>query len=331
MKHYWQKVVALLGVVFLCVGCNYLPATSYNPWKVIQLPADVSVFDIAFTDDDQHGWLVGSKATLLETTDGGESWKQKQIEVDAETYRFNSVSFVGKEGWIVGTPPILLHSEDEGNSWSRIPLDEKLPGSPLEIVALGQKTAEMLTDVGAIYRTTDGAQTWKALVAEALGVIRNMDRSPDGKYVAVSSKGNFYSTWEPGQKAWVPHNRTSSRRLQNIGFGQDGRLWLIARGGQVQFTEPEDLETWAEPISPEFSTSWGFLDLAYRTPEEIWVTGGSGNLLSSFDGGKTWQKDREVENVPSNFDQIVFFGQDRGFIMGQRGIILKYNPPGAAA
>jgi photosystem II stability/assembly factor-like uncharacterized protein len=163
------------------------------------------------------------------------------------------------------------------------------------------------------------------MVEEAVGVVRNISRSADGKYVAVSARGNFYSTWEPGQSAWEPHNRNSSRRVQNMGFTNDGRLWMLARGGQIQFSNEPNGEEWQEPITPESSNSWGLLDLAYRTPDEIWVSGGSGNLLHSSDGGKTWEKDRSVEDVPSNFYKIKFFGPDQGFIIGQQGTLLKYE------
>jgi photosystem II stability/assembly factor-like uncharacterized protein len=327
----WQRIIAFLIVVVLCIGCSKVPSTSFNPWEIITLPTNEKLLDIAFTQDPQHGFLVGSNATLLETKDGGKTWQPLTLELEDSRSRFDSVSFSGKEGWIVGEPSLLLHTNDEGRSWSRIPLSEKLPGNPISVYALGANSAEMATDVGAIYKTTDGGLNWKAQVEAAVGVVRNMERSADGKYVAVSAKGSFYSTWEPGQTAWVPHNRNSSRRVENMGFTDNGQLWLLARGGQVQFSEPNNTEEWQEPLYPELSTSWGLLDLASRTPEEIWIGGGSGNLLRSTDGGKTWEKDRDVEEVAANLYKIVFFQPDQGFAIGDRGVLLKYNSDAAKA
>ena len=321
-----RRILALLVVVFMCVGCSSLPSMSYNPWEVISLPTDAKLFDIAFTDDPNHGFIVGNKATLLETNDGGETWKPLALQVGDENYRFNGIDFAGNEGWIAAEPSVLLHTTDEGKTWSSIPLSDKLPGNPVKIIALGEDSAEMATDVGAIYKTTDGGKNWKAQVAQAVGVVRNMERSEDGKYIAVSAKGNFYSTWEPGQNAWVQHNRNSSRKVENMGFAQNGQLWMLARGGQVQFSESNTTEEWQEAQYPELSTSWGLLDLAYRTPSDIWLSGGSANLLHSTDGGETWEKDRDVEDTATNFYKIVFLSPKKGFIIGDRGFLLKYQP-----
>jgi photosystem II stability/assembly factor-like uncharacterized protein len=330
----FQRLLILLAVLLLSTGCargGYLPSMSFNPWQVVELPTTATLSDVAFVGDSPHGWLVGKAATLLETQDGGKTWELRSLDLgDDLSYTFTSVSFAGEEGWIAGQPSILLHTTDGGKSWLRVPLSAQLPGSPNTVKALGPKTAEMTTDIGAIYQTKDGGRSWQAMVQEAVGVVRNISRSDDGRYVAVSARGNFYSTWEPGQDAWQPHNRTSSRRLQNMGFAKDGRLWLLARGGLVQFSDSEDYESWGEQVAPEFATSWGLLDLAYRTPNEIWVAGGSGNLLYSNDGGQTWQKDRAVEDVPSNFYKIVFDSPERGFILGQEGTLLRYDADEAA-
>ena len=327
-----KQVVVLLAVCIFCISCSKVPSTVTNPWKVLNLPSEAIFSDIAFTSDRDRGWLVGTQANLFETTDGGETWSQKEIDLNNEKVTLESISFDGDEGWIVGQPSILLHTENGGDNWSRIPLSSKLPGAPLDIIALDKSTAEMVTNLGAIYKTTDGGKNWKALVEGSVGVARNIHRSNDGRYVAVSAKGNFYSTWEPGDTEWVPHQRTSSRRLQNMGFDKDGRLWLLARGGQIQFSESaDDYEAWGEPIYPEFSSSWGFLDVAYRTPKEVWLSGGSANLLVSGDGGQTWSKDRDVENAPSNFYKVVFVSPQKGFVLGERGTLLKYIPEAGTA
>ena len=326
-----KQVAVLLAVGIFCISCSQVASTVTNPWKVLSLPSEAIFSDIAFTSDSDRGWLVGTQANLFETNDGGETWTQKSLDLGDEKVALEAVSFDGKEGWIVGQPSILLHTEDGGDSWSRIPLSSKLPGSPLDIIALGKSTAEMVTNLGAIYKTEDGGKNWKALVEGSVGVARSIHRSEDGRYVAVSAKGNFYSTWKPGDTEWTPHQRTSSRRLQNMGYQDNGNLWLIARGGQIQLSQSEDNEDWGEPVYPEFSASWGFLDVGYRTPEEIWLVGGSANLLVSPDGGETWSKDRDVENVPSNFYKVVFVSPQKGFILGERGTILKYVPEAGAA
>ncbi len=70
----WQRLATLLIVVLMCIGCSRVPSVSYNPWKVISVPTDSNLLDIAFTNNPEHGYLVGSNATLLETNDGGNTW-----------------------------------------------------------------------------------------------------------------------------------------------------------------------------------------------------------------------------------------------------------------
>ncbi len=320
-----KQVFAFIVICLLCISCSSIPSTSANPWQVVSVDTEATFADLDFIRDSNHGWLVGTKAALFETNDGGETWQPKIIELGEEKVNFTGISFQGEEGWVTGAPSVLLHTTDGGKNWERIPLSDKLPGAPYDILALAPDSAEMVTNLGAIYKTTDGGKTWKGLVEGAVGVARSISRSPSGKYVAVSARGNFYSTWQPGDTEWTPHQRTSSRRLQNMGFFDDDTLWLIARGGQIQLSKSNNFEEWDEEIYPEFSTSWGFLDLAIRTPEEVWLAGGSANLLLSNDSGQTWVKDREVESVPSNFYKIVFLNPERGFILGERGVLLKYN------
>ncbi|MBT9314784.1 photosynthesis system II assembly factor Ycf48 [Leptothoe spongobia] len=332
------KRLLLVAIAILTVGCTkfFLPSLDSNPWQMIALETDSTFSDVAFAANADHGWLVGSRSTLFETTDGGETWEQKVLDLGERRYTFTSVNFSGDEGWVAGLPSVLLHTTDGGKSWANVPLSNQLPGSPLMVTALAEGSVELATDVGAIYRTDDGGRHWTALVQAAVGVVRNMTRSDDGRYVAVSSRGNFYSTWEPGQESWQPHNRENSKRLQNMGFTSTGDLWLIARGGQMQFGQPGEspevpkYESWGEPLRPEIGSSWGFLDVGYRTGNELWVSGGSGTLLMSPDGGETWLKDKPAGDVPSNLYRIKFFGGERGFILGQRGYLLRYMPDAAA-
>jgi len=327
-----KQIIIWGAIALLTVSCSQVPSTESNPWRVLEnLPTEETILDIDFTGNPDQGWMVGNQATLLKTEDGGETWQKEALQLGDEKLDFLSVSFEGEEGWIVGEPSVLLHTTDGGDHWSRIPLSKKLPGEPYSIIATGKNSAEMTTNVGAIYQTTDGGRNWQALVEEAVGVSRNISRSSDGKYVAVSARGNFYSSWTPGDQAWQPHERNTSRRVQNMGFTPDGRVWLLARGGQVQFTESADFDSWQDPEYPEFSSGKGLLDIGYRNADEFWVGGGSGDLFRRSETEGVWKKDRDVQQVPGNFYRVKFFNPEKGFILGDRGTVLKYEGSSNAA
>merc|ERR1712205_214260 len=324
-------------------------------WERVSMPVDTVLFDLDFVKDaPKHGWLVGSKGTFLETLDGGETWVPRtfaNLDPDEElTYRFENVSFFGNDGWVIGKPAIMLHTKDGGKSWLRVPVSPKLPGEPILITALGPDRAEMTTSSGAVYETTNGGRNWKAQVKETIdstlnrtissgvtgasyftGSIIGVIRDITGRYLAISSRGNFFLTWEPGQEFWIPRARETSRRIQAMGFienSADKGIWMSTRGGGLSFTTDVDLDS---VNSFEFQNAdiktggYGILDVAYKNSNELWAACGGGNLYKSMDGGKTWSKDNETGKIPGNLYKIKFFGKKQGFVLGSSGILLKYK------
>ena len=319
-------LLLVIGLGFGLSGCvtTGLPIAATSPWQPVALATKANPLDVAFTDTS-HGFLVGSNRLILETNDGGASWAERALDLpEEENFRLISIDFRGEEGWIAGQPGLLLHTTDGGQNWSRLFLDTKLPGEPYLITALGPNQAELATNVGAIYETRDGGTNWQAEVEDAAGAVRELRRFNDGRYVSVSSLGNFFYTWDPGQGTWQPHQRISSQRLQSMGFQPDGSLWMLARGAQIRFNPAGgNVEEWGKAVIP-ITNGFGYLDMAWAPDGSIWTGGGSGTLLVSADGGKSWQKDPVGGQQPSNFTRISFSADGKGFVLGERGSLLRW-------
>uniref|UniRef100_A0A7S0I259 Photosynthesis system II assembly factor Ycf48/Hcf136-like domain-containing protein n=1 Tax=Hanusia phi TaxID=3032 RepID=A0A7S0I259_9CRYP len=331
-------------------------ATQKSLWSKIDIPVDSVLFDIEFTDPEcKHGWLIGSKGTFLETNDGGSTWIPRSfanLDPDEElTYRFENISFNGQEGWVIGKPAIILYTKDGGKSWFRVPVSPKLPGEPCLIKALGSETAELTTTSGAIYVTNNGGRNWKAQVKETIdstlnrtissgvsgasyftGNVINVIRNNEGKYLAISSRGNFYLTWEPGQDFWIPRARETSRRIQSMGFidsVNNKGIWMSTRGGGLSVSSKNfDFES---ITSFEFENiniktgGYGILDAAFVGENDIWVVCGGGIVYRSQDKGISWKKEEDIDKLSGNLYKIKFLNQNNGFILGSNGLLLKYN------
>ena len=316
-------LVLVLGVSLSGCVTTHLPMATSSPWQAQNLDTDSNPLDVGFTDHS-HGFLVGSNRMIQETNDNGATWNERSLDLpEEENFRLISIDFNGDEGWIAGQPGLLMHTTDSGQNWTRLFLDTKLPGEPYLITALGKHSAELATNVGAVYATQDSGVTWEAKVSDAAGSVRDLRRREDGGYVSVSSLGNFYATWEPGDSVWQVHQRVSSQRLQSIGYQPDGQLWMLARGAQIRLNdEPGNLDSWSKAIIP-ITNGYGYMDMAWDADGAIWAGGGNGTLLVSRDGGDSWEMDPVGDRQPSNFTRMVFDGE-RAFVLGERGNLLRW-------
>jgi len=159
-----------------------------------------------------------------------------------------------------------------------------------------------------------------------------VQRDAQGSYLAVSSRGNFYLTWRPGQDFWVPHNRNSNRRISNMGFlgpSIDEGLWLTSKGGGLSITNNNgEIDLLAQELpfqDKKINTKgYGLLDVASRTNQEVWAVGGGGKIFVSSDGGTTWKADDSGDDQPANFYRLKWFGNNKGFILGSGGVLMRY-------
>jgi len=343
-----------LGVSLPLTNPDPASAASLKMWKQVKVPFDDTVYDIDF-DSPTHGYIVGARGAFAETNDGGQTWEPRAFSnLDAEeeiNYRFTQISFKDGEGWVLGRPSLMLHTKDGGKSWERIPLNPKLPGEPTAILAQGPNTAEMTTSQGAVYTTDNAGRNWKAQVKETIdatlnrvsssgvsgasyftGSIINQVRDDDGSYLAVSSRGNFFLTWSPGQDFWIPHNRGTARRIQNMGFVEGDiskGLWMTLNGGKLLIS-PDKIDLNTEEFQfneAEIKTGgYGITDVAWRNKDEIWTVGGSNTMYVSFDGGKKFAFDSSANNIPGNLYNVHFFKEysNMGWALGSNGLLLKY-------
>ena len=78
---------------------------------------------------------------------------------------------------------------------------------------------------------------------------------------AVTTAGNFYLTWAPGQTTWQPHNRPAARRVQSMGWTPASELWLSVRGGDLFINDKSGPASEAFSQAKLGSRGFGILDV----------------------------------------------------------------------
>jgi photosystem II stability/assembly factor-like uncharacterized protein len=139
--------------------------------------------------DVKTGWCVGAKGLVLQTVDGGHSWKNQRTaaEIDLEGVAFTDA----KIGYAVGQKGSIFYTADGGNTWKTqdsgtlVTLTDVAAVTPWEAWAVGQK--------GTVLHTTDGGEHWHL---QTLGTRADIYAITikDGQVWIATSDGTVYKT-----------------------------------------------------------------------------------------------------------------------------------------
>jgi photosystem II stability/assembly factor-like uncharacterized protein len=325
----------VLLALALLVSCS-----TRNPgsWVVVSTGTGNSFFSVNFVND-QIGWLNGqsgrnpdpdendnananankkspaakntnkNEATLqtnqgfevLQTTDGGETWKPL---VEQFKNKIRAVWFVDpREGWALTVDRDILHSTDQGSTWALQRkagiVELRLPGNRREPV---MKQPEQIEHVHFV----DNSHGW------AWGGGRNDEHAVQ--------PGIFLVTVDGGQN-WTSVRFPFDQNCSDLFFLDSLHGWASSEGASFYRTTDGGLNwTKIEAKLPEDV----FRSIFFTDPNNGWVVGRSGRLAKTADSGRTWKKMYQIKDEFKMRD-VFFLDKQHGWVVGEAGAIL-YTP-----
>jgi photosystem II stability/assembly factor-like uncharacterized protein len=128
--HAGMLAVAAAGSRIVAVGDHGTVLLSDDAGRTYrqarEVPTRILLTSVCFVDD-QQGWAVGHWGVVLQTRDGGETWKLLRQDTSVDQPLF-SVYFTDRSnGLTAGLWSLVLRTTDGGSSWTPVTLPP-LPG-----------------------------------------------------------------------------------------------------------------------------------------------------------------------------------------------------------
>ena len=153
---------------------------------------------------DDTGTVVGSRGTILRTTDGGTTWIPQK---SSTTQSLLGVSFANANtGTVVGAGGTILRTTDGGTTW--MPQNSGTTQSLLGVSFADSNTGTAVGNenrglgIGTILRTTDGGATWTAQDSGTRNGLWGVSFTDTNTGTAVGYSGTILRTTDGGA-TWV--------------------------------------------------------------------------------------------------------------------------------
>lgn len=282
--------LALTSVLLLLTS----PAFGQTGMWARQRTGSLAWLHSVFFLDQNRGWAAGSRGTLLQTSDGGATWKSRSAPSNDVV---RDIFFV-----------------DERNGWMVV-----------EVNVYELKTKE---DPRAyLMKTTDGGEHWRRIEIKGFDIDAILVRalfSRNGHGWTFGEAGSIYATRDAGD-TWVKLQSPTRRLLLGGIFVDDDRGWIVGAGATIIQTS-DGGETWYQSTLPQVEKSIRFTATSFIDHRKGWAVGSGGSVYNTGNGGRTWE--RQPSSVDVDLFDVKFVDEREGWAVGAEGTIIHTTDGG---
>ena len=244
--------------------------------------------------DQNRGFAAGSKGTLLQTSDGGNTWKPR---ASFNTDVVRDLFFV-----------------DDQNGWMVVEVNQ------YELKTKEQPRAYLM-------KTSDGGEHWTRVEIKDFDVDAILVRAVfnrNGHGWTFGEGGSIFTTHDAGD-TWIKLQSPTRRLLLGGIFVDDDRGWIVGAGATIIQTS-DGGETWYQSQLPEVDRSARFTATSFIDNRRGWAVGSGGIVYNTVNGGRTWE--RQDSTVPVDLFDVKFIDAREGWAVGAEGTIIHTTDGG---
>lgn len=272
--------------------------------------------------------VAGDKGVVMTTDDNGRTWTRQRLKAGPKYYDLYSLGFTpdGSRGWVVGDTGVIFSTDDRGMTWTEQKGPPGLNGALLKIAVANAQRICAVGEHGMLLCTSDGGTNWNLQKFHDIGFFDVVFTDPDnvwavGEFATLMHSADGGKTWQVLNGAQLgkgdPLFSIAFDGRQGLAVGLIGTSLQTSDGGKTWQARELPIEhhslytvTAVPSQTGEFYAA-GELGLAFLitngkvtsvpsgvadaisasafSPRFGIVTGLSGTLLRSDDGGQHWR------------------------------------------
>ena len=242
-------------------------------WRqAASVPTRNTLVGVTFIDN-QTGYAVGHSATILKTSDGGDSWTLQYNEKQGETPLFAVYFADAQNGIAVGGFSYTFETNNGGETWAQRDLvEDSYDDFHLNDLFTDTKgNVYIPAEFGTVYKSRDRGQNWQAIETGYDGSFWGGLGLSNGEVLVFGMRGNVWRSSDDGN-SW---KRVETGTDQSVSGGaqlEDGRIVLAGLSGTVLVSNDggKSFINQPRPDRLSFATAIG------RTGDEIILLGDPG-------------------------------------------------------